>query len=503
MGLAIWKLTSFKKLDTLSSWVFFRLYAADIGLLSGWAVARQPLQPLFCRIAAFAQGALFALCLAAAHQSLTAPPSENASLAKATARLPEYNDELFGFSRAGENTIVIMIDMFTGSHLERILAASPELRKGLDGFTWYPDTVAPGATTLLSVGALLGGENYTPPAVNSRNVSSLKDELHKAFATLPGIFGPHGYSVALADVDELVPSRFEKMCPAAPQTLIVGKALTTAYTGYWREKHGLPSPLPETRAPFMASVGLFRAAPWTMRGHIYYDGSWMGTQTVIHNPSEGPYALLDVLPEAANADRAGNTFKYVTSQVAHYPWRLDDATCMPVERKGPYTVGKDRVIAEHVTNERCGLLALTRWFEWMKREDVYDNTQIIIVSDHDGNDSARLGKAFDHLRRGNVPWKPDALLLVKQRNVRGEMAVDARPMSSADVVPLVCAANGPCPGVSYPDPLKDRETPRIRTHSSGLASIRRHGNDRFATTDYRVTGSMFDPRNWEVMEEKP
>lgn len=449
------------------------------------------------------QGVCFALCVMAAWQVMTAPESQNTSLEQAASRLPDYNDELFGFTRNGENTLVIMIDMFTGGHMKRILASTPELEHGLDGFTWYPDTMAPGATTLLSIGALLGGENYTPPAINARGTPSLREELHRAFATLPGIFAPRGYAVALADVDELVPSLFEKMCPAAPETLVVGKTLATAYTAYWREKHGLPSPLPESRAPFMGSVGLFQAAPWTVRDHIYYDGSWIGTQTVIHNPSEGPYAMLDILPEVANTDQPGNTLKYITSQVAHYPWRLDAKTCTPVERKGPNTVGPDRVIEEHVGNERCGLLALARWFAWMRREGVYDNTQIIIVSDHDGNDSPNFGKAFDDLRPGNTPWKPDALLLVKQRNARGARRTDNRPMSSADVVPLVCAANGPCPGVSYADPLVERGSPRIRTHSAGLASIRRHKKDAFTTIEYTVTGSMFDRKNWKKLEKKP
>lgn len=650
VALCVWKLTSFKKIADPQSWLFFRTYAATIGLLVGWATAQRPLQPIFCRVAAFAQkkistrdagnlfaasalvlailvcwhapttlyasdpdffyepfaallgrltfrglvflaaaalifhqtknalrpfmalvfawtaicallftfaaagdygamdefilqdpallktrlaplvdlsvaclaggvlllalrrnkiasltallqGVAFALCLAAAYEGTTAPTTENASPQEAATRLPDYNDDLFGFSRNGENTLVVMLDMFTGGHMERILAEAPELRRDLDGFVWFPDTVSPGATTLLSIGALLGGEAYAPPAVNARRSAPLKNELHKAFATLPDIYVPRGYSVALADVDELTPSLFEKFCPAAPQTLLVGKSITTAYTGLWREKHGLPSPLPETRAPFMASVGLFRAAPWTLRNHIYYDGSWLNTQTVIHNPSEGPYAMLDLLPEVSNANAPANTLKYITSQVAHYPWRLDEAACMPVERKGGYSVGKDRVIKEHVVNERCGLQALVRWFRWMKENGVYDNTQIILVSDHDGNDSASFGKEFDDLRPGNTPWKPDALLLVKQRGGRGELRIDDRPMSGADVVPLICASAGPCPGIDSVDPLRDQAEPRVRTHSAGLASIRRHGKDHFKTKDYRIVGSMFNRNNWSVLEK--
>lgn len=651
VALCTWKLTSFKKTTTPATWAFFRLYAVSIGLMAGWAFARQPLQPLLCRLGAFLrerltpqeagsvffaasltmavlvcwytpaslyasdpdffyesfavlagrltfrglcfillcgvlyraarneirpllatvwawaavgallftfaatgdygtmdeftlqnpallktrlgflvdlavlgasaliigavvrkrrtsgklasmlQGAAFALLLAAGWQSATAPAAETISPEQASVRLPDYNDALFGFSRDGDNTLVLMLDMFTGSHMELILEAAPELRQDLDGFVWYPDTVSPGATTLLSIGALLGGEDYTAPAINARKPDSLKKELHKAFAVLPDIFVPRGYSAVLADVDELVPSLFEKTGPAARQTLVVGKPLATAYTPYWRNKMGLPSPLPETRAPFLGSVGLFHAAPWVLRNHIYFDGFWLNTRTVVHNPSEGPYAMLDVLPEVSNTEQPESTLKYITSQVAHYPWRLDEATCMPVDRGTAYTVGNDRVIHEHVVNERCGITALARWFRWMKANGVYDNTLIILVSDHDGNDSARFGDDFDALRPGKgTPWKPDALLLVKQRNSRGELQTDHRPMSSADVVPLICRSTGPCPGTAHPDPLLGDGRHRVRTHSAGLASIRRHDTDKFITTDYRITGTMFDKENWEKME---
>jgi len=233
--------------------------------------------------------------------------------------------------------------------------------------------------------------------------------------------------------------------------------------------------------------------------------------TVIRNQSEAPYAMLDLLPEVANAHREGSTLKYFTSEIAHYPWRLDGATCMPVMRSSPDTVGKDRVIEEHAINEQCALKALVRFFQWMRREGVYDNTQILLVSDHDGNDSASFGKEFDALRSGSATYfglqpadknyfRPHALLLVKQRDSRGELRIDPRPMSSADVVPLICAADGPCPGVEYLDPLKNRETPRVRTYSTGAVRIQRHEKGRFITTDFEVRGTMFDPKNWKQVK---
>ena len=42
----------------------------------------------------------------------------------------------------------------------------------------------------------------------------------------------------------------------------------------------------------------------------------------------------------------------------------------------------------------CALKALSRWINWMKSEGIFDNTMIILVSDHDCMDSDMIGKVF-------------------------------------------------------------------------------------------------------------
>ncbi len=478
------------------------LVDALVSLAAGAAVWALLRKRKTAALAALLRGACLALAIMSAWQAVSVPAAGADSPDAGTGRepsaqLPDYTDRFFGFSRQGTNTVVVMLDMFTGSHARAILDGEPALKEALDGFVWYADTVAPGAATLLSIASILGGEDYTPPNVNARTPPSLLKEIHKGFAVLPDIFVPRGYEVSLAGVDHLEPSLFGEMCAAAPRTLVVGQSFATAYAPYWRQRKGLPSILPESRAPFLASVGLFRAAPWALRPHIYFDGSWMNTQTLLHNPSEGPYAMLDLLPEISNAERRGSTLKYFTSMATHYPWRLDADTCMPAADNSRTTL-PDGSIAEHRAAERCALRALSRWLVWMKDNGVYDNTQIILLSDHDGGDSPAYGKRFDRLRPKGLLWKPDALLMVKSRDARGTLRVSEMPMSGADVVALICAESGPCPGVNRPDPRiappDGRE--RARTHSAGLASIRRHDKGAFRVETYTVTGSGTDPANW-------
>lgn len=453
-------------------------------------------------LAGLCQGACLALFLLGAYE-LAAAPENDGHYAQGSGTglhgkdlLPDYTDSLFGFSRNGTNTVIVMLDMFTGGHMERILEEEPELREQLDGFVWYPDTMSTGATTLLSIASILGGEAYSPQNINAMPGDDLRRKVHQGFSVLPETFVPRGHDLTFADVDELLPSLFEQSCPSAKEVLLLGKSFVTAYTPYWREQMHLPSPLPESQSPFLASVGLFQAAPWVLRQHIYYDGSWLNTQTLVHNPSEGPIAMLRLLPEVSNADGKRSTIKYIASQVAHYPWRLDPDTCMPLETN-TRTREPGGIIREHLDAERCALRQIARWATWMKEAGVYDNTQIFLASDHDGDDNT-LGPDFADMKKRRVPWKPHALLMIKQPGATGPLRVDPALMSSADIVALICDRLGPCPDV----PAFSTSPGRIRTHSAGLASIRRHAKDRFIVTTYQVNGTMFDRRNWREVPEQ-
>jgi hypothetical protein len=443
-------------------------------------------------LAALMRGAGLVLFCLGIHALYTAPPLDLGE--EDGAALPAYTDSLFGFSRDGLNTVVLMFDMFTGGHVERILTEEPELGERLDGFVWFPDTLSAGPTTLLSIAALMGGERYSPAAVNARRPVSLLEEMHKGFAILPDIFVPKGYAVTFADVDELRPSLFVRESPHAARTEVVGKSFLNDYIPYWRKRMGLPSSRWESRAPFLAAVGFFRAAPWMIRRHIYNNGAWLNTSATTYNPSEGPLALVRLMPEISNAERRGDTLKYIASQLTHFPWQVD-AACLPTAER-TLTRQPDGAVLEHLNAERCALRGVAAWVDWMKEAGVYDNTQLILASDHDAGDNL-LGAEFDDLRRLPFTWRPHALLMLKSRNARGPLRRDDTPMSSSDVVALICRENGPCPDVAD----ATREKDRVRGHSIGSGSLRRHPPDRFDVITFRVNGTLFRRENWR--EDRP
>lgn len=92
--------------------------------------------------------------------------------------------------------------------------------------------------------------------------------------------------------------------------------------------------------------------------------------------------------------------------------------------------------AGYYTNT-VSLLALSRWFNYLKENGVYDNTRIIIVSDHGMGYGEKSTEGYDTASLVNNN-KDDyhALLLVKDFNASGEIATDMTFMTNADVPTL-------------------------------------------------------------------
>ena len=82
-------------------------------------------------------------------------------------QLPAYTERLFSLSPSGQNIVVVMLDSFTGTHVEEILKAAPELREQLEGFVWYPDNVSAGGSTNTGVASILCGAACSPQALNA------------------------------------------------------------------------------------------------------------------------------------------------------------------------------------------------------------------------------------------------------------------------------------------------------------------------------------------------
>ncbi|MDL2314610.1 sulfatase-like hydrolase/transferase, partial [Desulfovibrio sp. OttesenSCG-928-C14] len=364
--------------------------------------------------------------------------------------LPSYYERLFSFSREGRNIMLVVLDAFTGDHMEKLLAEEPELMGNFTGFTWYADNISPSRCTITSMAALMGGEHYLPVEINRRGDKTLIEEINEAHTVLPGLLFKEDYDVALVNMEKLNENSAQKFCPRISDALITHTA-GRDFVHRWLDKNGYEILEPPNQANFMSIFGLFRASPSLLRKHIYRRGTWMHTYAVMSKGSSGWYAMFEAMGELATADSGKSTYKAIHSMITHDPWDLD-ADCVPVTDRHPTAWHKDGYMVEHYWAERCALRTIAGLLQRLKANGTYDNTQIIILSDHGYRDNIGHGKTGgpyeDAIRSAN------ALLLVKNFNEKHPLVVDRQtPTSSVDVLALVCRAGGFCSGIDYYDPF--------------------------------------------------
>jgi hypothetical protein len=115
----------------------------------------------------------------------------------------------------------------------------------------------------------------------------------------------------------------------------------------------------------------------------------------------------------------------------------------------------------------------------LKRNNVYDNSRIIIVSDHGTNIDAMI--ADTELRIPNERRESyNPVLLFKYLNSKGKLKTDMSFMTNADVP--VLALDGIAETINPFTGKSLRENPKVREL-------------------YITTNHIYDPNNWEKVEE--
>lgn len=431
----------------------------------------------------------------------------------------ELLDEAFSFSKDKDNVMIFVLDMFTGGHVENIFENKPDLKEKFAGFTWYPDTLAHSHMTSASMPGLLGGPEYTYRKMNERPDLTLMEKFVEALAVMPRNFSQAEYKVHLVEamynidedlLHEKVGNRDTVLIPSLPESRIIKS---------WADKIGLSEndlalgDNPEESAMYIATLSLFRAAPHHYKKDIYNDKQWLDF-TPESSPRWFNDALyqtgsLGLLPEFSSTDSDKATFKLIYSLLPHYPWHLPQDGFSPV--KDPYEdtegllVKVDGYMPEHLYTEIKTFEMLASYFDWMRAEGIYDNTKIILVSDHCEADSSMLNKALGVDEEGVIaPWeenkaypgRPHALLMVKELGQNKGFKVSRELMATEDVPALACQSIGGCPEAPYPDTGPDRT--RSHYYSFEWRQIEVPGRKVYDKAERSlVHGTMFNIDNWE------
>ncbi|MGX3098117.1 YidC/Oxa1 family membrane protein insertase [Helicobacter sp. 23-1046] len=427
---------------------------------------------------------------------------------------PFADSPLFSYSKNDKNIVVIVLDMFSGSHMPYILEQFPEFRTKLDGFTLFPNAISTTDATIHSISTLISGEYYAVYNMNQRK-QNLRQSIDKAYIDTSDAFAKNKFSVGLMIEAGTNISNITKQVEGIFAIPAWGDDFTDYYIHNSGEIH-LGS-IVKTKQHIINddlihffNFGIFRFAPKTFRTKIYKEGYWFlptnlnVANTILSIKSTSPNY---VLAHTINANSTKPTFKFLHTLMTHFPCvmyfdgkKIDFFKNKSAWNDYPHkaimpkiaTIGQS--FYQHYDAEVYALKYLADYIENLKKLGIYDNTQIFVVSDHAGEDSIGIPKLPN---KSSNRWM-DTLLLFKDFGTSGKLKIDSRLMANYDIASIFCEnlPNG-CPNVP-PNILKNYPTNReiISTIPISFDLKQHKENEWLLEKAYKVRGNIYDEKNW-------
>ncbi len=341
----------------------------------------------------------------------------------------------FHLSKKQKNVIVIMLDRAESSYFPHIVQNFPELNESFSGFTFYPNTLSFNGHTLMGSPGIYGGYEYTPYEMNKRQNESLKDKHNEALLLMPRIFTEQAdFTASVSDLSWGNYNYITDLSFMNSYEKISTNILNGRYTGELKKTLTLSNQtsLIQNANRNLFWVSLFRQAPAAIRPAIYYKGSWWGEEGAVDTDSFLDwYGPLYFLPQITDFNSNTGSFILMTNEATHSNEEI------------PYLEITNRI--NHFEDTKSGydidvacLIKLADFFDYLKENNTYDNTRIIIIADHgigygptctENYDKASLSNGYtkDHL---------NPLLLVKDFDSTGTLKTDNSFMTNADTPAL-------------------------------------------------------------------
>lgn len=354
-----------------------------------------------------------------------------------TVALPDYNDRLLGFSKDKPNIVIVMLDAFTGSHLQIIMDENPELKNKYQGFTWYRNTLGTSNMTVASLPSMICGDKCTPWELNKNEPEkSLAEKINHYYAESFNHLGDK-FDIAFHERNWLEPARLKENLK---NDVLAVRFMGDSYVNRYIQEKNIEIGRGKSDS-FLLAVSFFNSVPWSMKNLVYKDGRWIerlmpNSDTLVLRALRD-YAFIDSLADISNTNATKATYKFLDNEITHRPWFMDAKTCTVSANPKIYKERDDIVDERHLANETCALKALSRWIDWMKSKGIFDNTMIVFVSDHDSGDSDMMAKTFGKDYANQIGW-PNPLLLVKHIGHQSKgFETSDKPLMLADIPALV------------------------------------------------------------------
>ena len=404
-------------------------------------------------------------------------------------------------SKTEKNVIIIMQDRAESSYFSHIIENFPSLAEQYRGFTFYPNTLSCNGHTFMGSPGVYGGYEYTPSEMNKRENQKLSEKHNEALLLLPRLFTEQGnYTASVSDLSWGNYSYVSDLSFIKGYENISANILNGRYTGEMKKtlKVSNQISLVQSANRNLFWVSLFREAPAALRPVLYYKGSWWGAEGAVDMDSFLDwYSALYFLPEITDcsSDKAG--LVVMTNEATH---SNEEIPYLEISKEINHFSGD---LPGYDINAAC-LTKIGDFLDYLRANDVYDNTRIIIVADHGIGYGATASENYDSASLDNGYMKDhlNPLLLVKDFNSNEPLKTDMTFMTNADTPSLA---------------LKDIIENPVNPYTGNVISSESKKDGVYITTDdifmphhskssytftvntdswYKVSENIFVDKNW-------
>ena len=404
------------------------------------------------------------------------------------AQLPENNSLVNGYTKNGKNILLFISDMFTAGYMDTILEECPKLKEKFTGFTWYRNSVSPSWQTVCAMPSIFAGDEFLPIVLSDMPGTGYK-KIERSAQIMFDQFKKEGYSVAVVN------GHAAQIAPKLLST--VDHTDGIVYGKVWQEKYYKEKNRNTIikQGHLFIMLSLFQNAPYFLKPVIYNESNWFifsrkAIFWAVEKHVFPNYGYMKLLPEICNTDMKKNTFKYIHNALTHGPFGIkDDGSLIrpgefPDEEKKSFYSGRGAY-----NSQREFLKLFDEWCDWMKKEGIYDNTYIILISDHGNN-----YPDYNPLTDDKIANSFNSLFMIKEFGAKGKMKINNDILiSSHDAEKFMKNA-------LY-------GTPVVIPKERKIQAVHYDNSDKFLDTGiidiinaYDVEGWVYDPKNWKVIK---
>jgi len=346
----------------------------------------------------------------------------------------------YTFTKTGKNMLVIMLDRAISGYVPYIFEEKPELLKSFEGFVYYPNTISFGGHTIYGAPGIFGGYYYTPLEIQRRANESWWDKYYESMRVLPRILAESGFSVTVHDQFDMDNRLYDKFENISAEN-VIGR-YTDLYLKQFPDFNLMD--YHKILRSNLIRFSFFKVSPLLFHGAIYDNGDYFFVLTDFRVNSAtysystiSNYTSLYYLPDITGiTDEDKNYSVMFFNNLTHEAAFMEAPYYKPSNNSenrgnGPFA-GED-----HYHVNMASFVLLAKWFDFLKKNGVYDNTRIIIVSDHGAG--LHVFPKETILPNGHILEGYAALLMVKDFDAEFTLATDNSFMTNADV-PHIAAA---------------------------------------------------------------